>query len=110
MSAAVRGVAKAQATRDDASTNSNSEGVAVRMQLEDRRTAQMTAPVVVTLGKQSRKRIRQLKRGKGKLINEVSAVVEQVRSTFGQQGDDKVFVPVVLVYRRKPRGGLGLLS
>ncbi len=80
------------------------------MQLEDRRTAQMTAPVVVTLGKQSRKRIRQLKRGRGKLIKEVSDVVEQVRAGFGQQGEDKVFVPVVLVYRRRPRRGLGLLS
>ena len=77
------------------------------MQTEDRQTATAIAPVVVTLGNQSRKRIRRLKRGRGKLMDEVSNVVDQVRANFGEHAEGKVFVPVVLVYRRKPRSGMG---
>jgi len=79
------------------------------MQLEDRQAiARVAAPIVVSLGKENRKRIRQLKRGRGKLMDEVTHVLEQVRANFGEHADDKVFVPVVLVYRRKRRRSVGL--
>jgi uncharacterized protein DUF6200 len=79
------------------------------MQLEDRQTAaRATAPIVVSLGKESSKRIRRLKRGRGKLMNEVAHVVDQVRANFGGDADGKIFVPVVLVYQRKRRRPLGL--
>ena len=57
----------------------------------------------MSLGKGRSKRIRQLKRGRGKLVDEVSRVMEQVRASFGEHADGKVLVPVVLVYRRKRR-------
>jgi uncharacterized protein DUF6200 len=79
------------------------------MQIQDRRVGQVSPPVVVSLGKQSRKRIRSLKRGKGKLVDEVNSVVDQVRASFGDGADGKVFVPVVVVYRRKEPKPLGLL-
>ncbi len=79
------------------------------MQLEDRHTtARVAAPIVVSLGKEGRKRIRRLKRGRGKLMTEVEHVMDQVRANFGEYAEDKVFVPVVLVYRRKQRRGVGL--
>jgi hypothetical protein len=79
------------------------------MQLEDRQTTpRVAAPIVVSLGKESRKRIRQLKRGRGKLMDEVGHVMEQVQANFGEHADGKVFVPVLLVYRRKQRRGTGL--
>ena len=79
------------------------------MQVEDRQiAARATAPIVVTLGSQNRKRIRGLKRGRGKLMDEVSNVVDQVRASFGEHAEGKVFIPVVLVYRRKRRRALGL--
>jgi len=60
-------------------------------------------PIVVDLGKAKRKRIKQLERGEGPLVEEVRQAVEQVRSGLGAEGDGKVLVPVVLLYRRKPR-------
>ena len=78
------------------------------MQLAEPATSvRATAPIVVSLGKESRKRIRQLKRGRGKLMTEVSHVLDQVQASFGEHADGKVFVPVVLVYRRKNRRRLG---
>jgi hypothetical protein len=72
------------------------------------KSAQTVAPIVVSLGKESRKRIRQLKRGRGKLVDEVAHVMDQVRTSFGDHAEGKVLVPVVLVYRRKRRRGWGL--
>jgi hypothetical protein len=70
--------------------------------------AQTVAPIVVSLGKESRKRIRQLKRGRGKLVDEVAHVLDQVRASFGDHAEGKVLVPVVLVYRRKRRRTWGM--
>jgi len=79
------------------------------MQLQDRQaTGRVTAPIVVSLGKENRKRIRRLKRGRGKLMDDVSTVLDQVRASFGDQAAEMTFVPVVLVYRRKQRRGIGL--
>lgn len=62
-------------------------------------------PIVVDLGSRSKKAIRRLKEGRGKLMAQVSDTVEQVRSSLGEE--DKEIVPVVIVYRKKAskRGG-----
>jgi hypothetical protein len=73
-------------------------------------TAPATAidPVVVDLGKKSKKQIRNLKRGKGKLLYDVAAAVEEVKASLGAEAAGKEFVPVVIVYRKKDkRGGRG---
>lgn len=70
-------------------------------------TADVTTPIVISLGKQKRKRLRQLKRGRGKLMDEVMDVVEQVQANLrGTGADGKVVVPVVMVYRQKRRRGV----
>ena len=81
------------------------------MQVEGRQAAShVAAPIVISLGKESRKRIRQLKRGRGRLMDDVGEVMDQVRASFGEHADGKIFVPVVLVYRRKTRRRPGLLG
>lgn len=58
-------------------------------------------PIVIDLGKRSKKSIRNLKEGRGKLMAEVGDTIEQIRATLGSQGAE--IVPVVLVYRQKTR-------
>ena len=63
-------------------------------------------PVVLDLGKTKKKLIRALKRGEGKLMDDVAEAVEAVRSNLSSELDGKVLIPVVIVYERKtPRRG-----
>jgi len=65
------------------------------------------APVVVDLGKEKSKTLRALKKGEGKLVEEVARVIEEVRAKSSELAD-KELVPVVMIYRKKPnlkRGG-----
>ena len=64
-------------------------------------TASSATPIVVDLGKTKRKSIKRLKQGQGKLMEEVDEAVARVKAGLGDDGDDKVLVPVVIVYRRK---------
>ena len=63
----------------------------------------VTIPIVVDLGKQGRKRIKQLKAGEGTLSAQVQDVVEQARAKLGAEADGKELIPVVVLYRRKDR-------
>lgn len=65
--------------------------------------ASITAPLVVDLGKTRRKRIKALKRGKGKLAGEVREVVEMVQADLGEEVGGCVLVPVVVLYRRRSK-------
>ena len=65
--------------------------------------AAVAAPVIVNLGKQRRKRIKQLKRSRGKLMDEVMQTVAQVNSQLGADAAGKVILPVVVIYREKRR-------
>jgi hypothetical protein len=66
-------------------------------------TVAVTQPIIVDLGKQRPKRIKQLKRGRGKLWNEVVDVIEEVSAQLGDEVDGKTIVPVVMVYRKKSK-------
>ena len=72
---------------------------------------QMSRPVIYDLGKTRQRQIKDLKRHRGKLVNEVNEVVEQVRAALREAGSDKQIVPVVIIYRRKAKkrrsGGSG---
>jgi hypothetical protein len=61
------------------------------------------APIVIDLGKVSKKQIRALKDGTGDLVDEVADVMTRVRDELGDDAKGKELVPVVLVYKRKPR-------
>jgi hypothetical protein len=60
-------------------------------------------PIVINLGKQRRKRIKDLKRGRGVLMDEVMQTMAQVTGQLGADANGKVLVPVVLIYREKPK-------
>jgi len=67
------------------------------------------APIVIDFGKETSKRIKQLKRGEGKLTREVTDAVAHVKTSLGAEASGKDFIPVVVVYKKKvKRRGLRL--
>jgi hypothetical protein len=69
----------------------------------------VSTPIVIDLGKERRKRIRQLKRGCGPLLEEIEEVLEHVKAGLGPDEQGKQLVPIIMVYRRKEkRKGRGL--
>ena len=56
--------------------------------------AMQVAPVVVDLGKKSRKQVKQLRQGRGKLLREVNDVVAELRKTDTFTSDQPVVVVV----------------
>ena len=65
--------------------------------------ADVVPPIILSLGKQKKKNIKKLKKGEGKLMDEVVDVIEQVHEQLGEEADGKVIVPVVIVYKEEPR-------
>ena len=62
------------------------------------------APVVVDLGKHRRKRVKQLREGRGPLMAEVARAVEELQAAGTIAATAQ---PVVLIVRQKPRKRLG---
>src|SRR5262249_4824943 len=62
-----------------------------------------TSAIVVDLGKKRRKQIKQLREGKGKLMEEVSEAIQELK-TSGQISGSAV--PVVVVVRQRPRNNM----
>jgi hypothetical protein len=63
----------------------------------------VSMPIVIDLGKERQKRIRQLKRGRGRLLDEIDEVVEHVKAGLGPDDQAKQLVPIVMVYRKKQK-------
>lgn len=61
------------------------------------------APIIIDLGKKKRKQIKALKRGSGKLMDEVAEVLNQVHGNLGPDADLKNLIPVVMLYSKKPK-------
>jgi len=69
---------------------------------------QTQTPVIVDLGKRKRKAIKDLKNGRGYLMDEVTDAVSRARSTLPDADQNKPVVPVVILYRKKrKKGGRG---
>jgi hypothetical protein len=69
----------------------------------------LNPPVILDLGKTSRKSVRRLTQGRGKLLGDVQDALDEVRSLLGEEVNGMELVPMVLVYRRKiGRKGRGL--
>ncbi|MCJ7623901.1 MAG: hypothetical protein MUO76_10385 [Anaerolineaceae bacterium] len=64
---------------------------------------EISQPIILNLGKQNPKRIKRMMKGKGKLWNEVEGVIDEVGTTLGDELEGKIIVPLILVYRRKPK-------
>jgi hypothetical protein len=77
--------------------------------MEKDREADVMTPIIVSLGKKKKKQIKRLKRGKGGAMDEVMDVIDQVQAQLGDQGADKIIVPVVVIYRKKQRRFRGWL-
>jgi hypothetical protein len=73
-----------------------------------RTSTEMTQPIIIDLGKQKSRAIKNLKRGEGKLWDEVLDVVEEVKDMLDTDADGKVLVPIVLIYRERSRRRLNL--
>ena len=69
----------------------------------DRDEAEIMAPIILSLGKKKNKQIKQLKRGKGRAMDEVIDVIEQVEANLGDQAAGKILVPIVVIYGKKQR-------
>lgn len=59
--------------------------------------------VIVDLGGRSKKSIKKLKDGQGKLMVEVERAVEQVRSSLPDHDKNKQIIPVLVIYRKKAK-------
>jgi hypothetical protein len=63
----------------------------------------METPIVLDLGKKKRKAIKDLKKGRGKLMDEVQAALNQMKATLGADAEGKTILPIVVVYREKKK-------
>lgn len=62
--------------------------------------ATVHAPVVLDLGKHRRKQVRQLRRGEGKLLDDINGAIEELRIAGTLTGTGQ---PVIVVVREKAR-------
>ena len=64
-------------------------------------STEMTQPVIIDLGEQKAKALKQLKAGEGELWDEVFDVIDEVKEMLGKEADGKVLIPVVMLYEKK---------
>lgn len=64
---------------------------------------QAISPVIVNVGKKRRKAIKSLKRGRGRLMDEVSQVISEVRAGLAPGEESKELVPIVVIYQKKSK-------
>jgi len=60
------------------------------------------APIVVNLGKKTKKAIKKLKKGEGKMVEEIQLAMSEVRARLPEADKGKLLVPVVMFCERKP--------
>jgi hypothetical protein len=60
-------------------------------------------PIIIDLGKARSKRIKDLKRGRGRLLAEIDRTVAELQVKMG--GDGATLLPVIVVYRKKAKKG-----
>jgi hypothetical protein len=61
-----------------------------------------TPPLIIDLGKQGRKKIKQLKKGEGPLAEEIQATIDEVKAQAGDRLPENAW-PVIIVYEKKPK-------
>lgn len=64
-------------------------------------SAEMTQPVIIDLGRQRARSLRDLKNGEGKLWDEVLDVADEVKEMLGVDAEGKVLIPIVMLYQQK---------
>jgi hypothetical protein len=64
-------------------------------------STEMTQPVIIDLGKQKSKALKDLKKGEGELWDEVLEVADEVKEMLGVEAEGKVLIPIIMVYQEK---------
>ena len=59
--------------------------------------------LLVDLGKAKRSRVRNLKRGKGRLMDKVESAIDETIDELGAQASGKTILPVVVIVERRPK-------
>ena len=65
-------------------------------------------PIVIDLGKRKKKEIKQIKQGIGDIRQDVDEALEYATKALGDQAEDKILVPVVLIVEKKAKKWRGL--
>jgi hypothetical protein len=63
-------------------------------------TAGKTAPIIIDLGKKSRKQVRRAREGTGKLMDKIHGMLDELRADGTIKADAQ---PVLIIVRQKPR-------
>ena len=66
-------------------------------------TSQVTQPIIIDLGRQKAKNLKEFKQGEGQLWEDVQAVVDKVHEDLGETAEGKVVIPVVVIFEKKPK-------
>lgn len=69
---------------------------------------EMTQPVIIDLGAQKSKALKELKAGEGELWDEVFDVIDEVKEMLGAEAEGKVLIPVIMLYEKKQTQRLDL--
>ncbi len=64
-------------------------------------TPQATPPIIVDMGRQKAKNLKELKKGEGKLLEDVQEVLDQVQEQLGDRIKGQTILPVVILYEKK---------
>ncbi len=64
---------------------------------------EVTEPIIIDLGKQKAKRIKSLKKGRGKLWYEIEDVIDEINELLAEELEGKTIVPLIMVYEKKPK-------
>ena len=64
------------------------------------------SPIIIDLGKQRRKRVKNLRKGAGRLMDEVNCCLEELRSAGTLSSTAQPVVVIVRQKRRRRNGGL----
>jgi hypothetical protein len=64
-------------------------------------STEMTQPVIIDLGKQRSKYIKELKNGEGELWDEVLEVADEVKEMLGAEAEGKILIPVIMLYQER---------
>ncbi|MCA9980772.1 MAG: hypothetical protein KDD89_08065 [Anaerolineales bacterium] len=74
-------------------------------EVSDDTAVEISSPVVVDMGKMKAKHLKRLKRGEGRLMEEVVEVIDEVVEVLGEELHGKTLVPIVIVYEKKGKKG-----
>jgi hypothetical protein len=71
--------------------------------LEVKAEAETLSLTFLSVGKKKKRALKDLKRGRGRLMDEVEQTLEEVRDGLGSSASSKEIVPVIIIFRQKQK-------